>query len=285
MEAAVFSVSMVTNSTITTIGQSSFNTDTLTGSANSKFTRNGTPEALNPLMQNVFRIRFGWLGSAPIFFEILSPDDIWVIYHQIKIPNSQTTPSIQNAALPMSVWMSSTGTNLTIGSSCWGAGTSSPFTLKNIQGGGFMPTQDAKDSSRTYMTFYIDAIPGVTTEALVTMNINTAGTVTTGTSYTVPVGKTLRLIAISGTVKSTNTTAQSGRLRVRSAAAVAASSGIIMNIDIPSISGAIASGVGSSINYNVPDGIEIAAGQQVGISQLMSATQTTVSCFVTGFLY
>ena len=148
-----------------------------------------------------------------------------------------------------------------------------------------MPTQDAKDSSRTYMTFYIDAIAGVTTEALVTMNINTGGTVTTGTSYTVPAGKTLRLNAISSTVKTTNTTAQSGRVRVRSATTVAATSGIVMNIDVPTLNGTQAAGVGTGQNYNVPDGIEIASGQQIGISQIMSATQTTVSCFVTGFLY
>lgn len=284
-EATVFSVSIVTGSTITSISQSNFSLDTLTGLPNSRFTRNNVPEAYNPLMQNVFRIRFGWVGSAPTIFEILSPDGLWVAFHSIKTPNSQNTPSIQNNALPVSVWMSSIGTSLTVGTSCWAAGTSSPFTLKNAQPGGYMPTQDAKDSGRTYMTFYIDAIAGVTTEALVTMNINTAGTVTTATSYTVPAGKTLRLAAISSTVKSTNTTAQSGRLRVRSAVSVAASSGIVMNIDVPSINGTIASGVGSAQNYSVPDGIEIAAGQQIGISQIMSAINTTVSCFVTGFLY
>lgn len=285
MEANVFNVSLVTNSVISSTPQSSFNVDTLTGAATSKFTRGGTPEALVLTNQNVFRIRLGWVGSAPVVFEVLSPDDQWVIFHILRIPNSQTTPSIQNINLPVSCWMNSTGANLTIGTSCWAAGTSSPFVQKNVSSGAYMPTQDAKDSGRTYMSFYIDAIAGVTAEALVTMNINTAGTVTTGTSYTVPTGKTLRLVAISSTVKTTNTTAQSGRLRVRSAASVAASSGIVMNIDVPALNGTQAAGVGTSQNYSVPEGIEIAAGQQIGISQVMSATQTTVSCFVTGYLY
>jgi hypothetical protein len=158
-------------------------------------------------------------------------------------------------------------------------------TAKSTQATNFFPTQDAKDSGRTYMTFYIDAIAGVTTEALVTMNINTGGTVTTGTSYTVPAGKKLRLQAISGSVRTTNTTNQSGRIRVRSAVAVAASSGIVMDIVIPGLTGTNAAGVGNLANYTVPDGIEIAAGQQIGISQIISAVASTVSCIVTGFLY
>ena len=126
-EGTVMSASMVTGGTITTVPQSSWNTDTLTGTVNSKFTRNGTPEAINFSYQNVFRIRFGWLGSASIQYEVLSPDATWVIFHVIRTPNIQTIPSIQNSNLPMSVWMSSNGVNLTIGTSCWAAGTSSPY--------------------------------------------------------------------------------------------------------------------------------------------------------------
>ena len=285
MEGNTFSASLITNGTITATPQSSFNVDTLTGVQGSKFTRNGVAEAYNPLFQNVFRIRFGWLGSAPVLFEILSPDDIWVIYHIIRVPNLQNTPSIQNPNLPISTWMSSTGSNLTIGTSCWAAGTSSPFVSKGQSSGAYMPTQDAKDSGRTYISFYVDAISGVTTEALVTMNINTAGTVTTATNYTVPAGKILRLTAISATVKTTNTTATYGRVRVRSGTTVAATSGIIMNTDIPSFNGTIASGVGGSVSYDISDGVEIAAGQQIGISQLISQTSSTVSAFVSGFLY
>ena len=128
-------------------------------------------------------------------------------------------------------------------------------------------------------------ISPVNENSAVTMNINTGGTVTTGTSYTVPAGKTLRLQVISGSVRTTNTTNQSGRLRVRSAVAVAASSGIIMDLVIPGLTGTNAAGTGNLANYTVPDGIEIAAGAQIGISQIISATTSTVSCIVTGFLY
>lgn len=285
MEAAVFNISLITGGSITAVPQSSFNVDALVGSSTSKFTRAGAPEAINLAYQNVFRIRMGWVGSAPIIYEVLSPDDQWVIFHILRIPNSQNTPSIQNPNLPISVWMNGLGANLTLGTSCWATGTSSPFVQKGVSSGGYMPTQDAKDSSRTYITFYIDAITGVTTEALVTMNINTGGTVTTGTSFTVPVGKVLRLQSISATVKTTNTTASYGRVRVRSAAAVAASSGVVMNVDIPATSGTVVIGDGQSQTYTLTDCMEISAGQQIGVSQLASSVNTTVSCFVTGYLY
>ena len=110
----------------TTTPKGSFNLDTLTGGAGSKFTRNSVPEAIDLTNQNVFRVRFGWLGSAPIVFEVFSPDGVWVAFHVIRMPNSQSTPSICNPNLPITLWMSDTGTGLTMGSSCWAAGSSSP---------------------------------------------------------------------------------------------------------------------------------------------------------------
>jgi len=158
-------------------------------------------------------------------------------------------------------------------------------TSKGLQGTNFVPVQQPKDSGRTYVTFYIDAITGVTTEALVTMNINTAGTVTTGTSYSVPSGKTLRLTSYSVTIRATSTSAITGRIRVRSAATVAATSGIIFNADIPVVSNAGVVGEGVNVSYNVPDGVEIAATQQIGISQIISSTSSVVSAILIGFLY
>lgn len=285
-EAGVMSVSKQTGGTITSVARASWNMDLLTGLSGSKFTSNGVPVAINFAYLNVFRIRFGWLGAASQIFEALSPDGNWVIFHIIYQPNTQLAPSIQNPNLPMSIWINSLGTTAqSINSSCMVAGSSSPRTAKGIQPLLSVPTQDVKDSGRTYMTFYIDSIAGVTTEALATMNINTAGTVTTATSYTVPTGKTLRLTSINGTIRQTTATDVYGRVRARSAATVSATSGIIMNLDVPSGFGTGAAGDGTAVNYTVPDGIEIAAGQQLGISQIVSSTSSTVSCIVTGFLY
>ena len=285
-EAGVMSISKMSGGTIVSIARSAWNGDLLTGLSNSKFTQLGLPVAINFAYLNVFRIRFGWLGAASLVFEVLSPDGNWIIFHTIYEPNSQIAPSIQNPNLPMSIWINSLGTTAqTIGTSCMVSGSSSPRMAKGSQAALFLPVQDAKDSGRTYVTLFADVIAGVTTEALASVSINIGGSVTSGTSYTVPAGKILRLTAINVTVKSTTTTAITGRVRVRSAATVAATSGVVMNVDVPNMTGTFAIGVGTNVAYSVPDGIEIAAGQQVGISQTMSSTSSTVSCFVTGFLY
>ena len=127
-EGTVMSVSLMTGGVITIVTpQSSWNVDTLTGSLTSNFTRNGVPEAINWSYQNIFRIRFGWLGSASIFYEVYSPDGKWITFHINRNPNTQNVPHIQNPNMPISVWMSGNGTALTMGTSCWAAGSSSPY--------------------------------------------------------------------------------------------------------------------------------------------------------------
>jgi hypothetical protein len=122
------------NSVDTFVAQTSWNGDVLSGGTTSKFTRNGTPEALVQTDINLYRVRFGWLGIAPVIFEVLSADGNFVLVHTVRYPNSQTTVSITNPYLPMTVDVNNnaTGTtSLTITSGCWVAGTSVP-----PQGGG-----------------------------------------------------------------------------------------------------------------------------------------------------
>jgi len=108
------------------VPQASFNGDPLDGSAGSAFTRGGVLEAVDKTLSNLFRIRFGWFGSAPIIFEILSPDGAWIVFHTIRQPNTSTLPSVQNPDLPITLDVSKTAsdaTNLQITTACWSAGT------------------------------------------------------------------------------------------------------------------------------------------------------------------
>jgi len=194
---------------------------------------------------------------------------------------TSTTPTLNTFAIAL-LDQTRNATQLADGVSPW---KRMSISAKGVQGTNAASVQDYKDSGRVYKTFYIDAIAGVTSEALVTMNINSAGTVTTGTSYTVTSGKTLRLTSFTATSKSSTTTAVNGRVRVRSAASVSASSGIVINADIPSTPGTAAAGTGQSVTIDIPDGIEIAGGQQIGISQVLSSTSSTVSCMLIGFEY
>ncbi len=120
-----FSIASRVNSVDTFVNQASWNVDTLSGGANSLFTRNGTPEALNQTNFNIYRIRFGWLGIATVFYEAMSPDGNWVTVHKILYPNLGTAPSIATANLPITLDISKTSsdaTNLVMGTACWAAG-------------------------------------------------------------------------------------------------------------------------------------------------------------------
>lgn len=126
-EGTVFGVTLRSGGSDTFTARSSWNGDPLDGSSTSKFTRAGVPEAINLTYSNVFRIRFGWLGSADILFEVLSPDEDWVVYNTIRMPNTQLNPSIQNPNLPITLDIKKTtaaATDLIMSTACWAAGSS-----------------------------------------------------------------------------------------------------------------------------------------------------------------
>lgn len=124
-ENTTFGVSVLNGGATTFIPRASFNVDQLTGGVGSKFTRNGTPEAIDLSLMNIFRIRFGWLGAASVQFEVVAPDGQWVLFHIIRQPNLSAVPHIQNADIPMTVDLVKTAgaTNIRMNSACWGAGS------------------------------------------------------------------------------------------------------------------------------------------------------------------
>jgi hypothetical protein len=130
-EGTSFGVTVRTGASDTSTARASFNGDLLTGASGSKFTRNGSPEAINLAYSNLFRIRFGWLGSASILFDVFSPDGVWVNFHTIKQPNSSLNPSIADPNLPITLDVKKTSadaTNLIMATACWAGGTTSSYT-------------------------------------------------------------------------------------------------------------------------------------------------------------
>lgn len=158
-------------------------------------------------------------------------------------------------------------------------------TAKGTQGANFLPAQDAKDSGRTYLSLVIDRIAGVSSEALATMTINRGGSTSSASSYTVTAGKTLRLQMLSVSISDSTTTAINGRVRVRSAASVLVSSPIVIASDVGSFPGTAAAGMGVGEEISIPDGLEIAGGQQIAISQVLSATSSLLSVNLIGYEY
>jgi hypothetical protein len=130
-----FGIGYRTNGVDTQVTQTSFNTDTLQAGASSLFTRNGFPESIDFTKLNVYRIRFGWLGIATAFYEVLDADGMWVIFHKVFLPNSFTVPSVATPNLPITLEISKTGadaTNLAMNTACWSAGiTGSMFPTTN----------------------------------------------------------------------------------------------------------------------------------------------------------
>lgn len=126
-EGTSFGITKRSGATDTTVAQASFSEDTLSGQAGSGYTRDGVVEAADFTKDNLFRIRFGWLGAAPIYFEILNPDGEWVTFHTIKHPNTVAVPSIQNPNLPIRLHIKKTtagATNLIMNTACWAGGSS-----------------------------------------------------------------------------------------------------------------------------------------------------------------
>jgi hypothetical protein len=109
--------------------------DDFNGELLTRFTRDGDIETLNPQFGNVYRIRFGWLGNAPIVFEALTPDGEWISMHSIRYPNTSTTAHIENPDLPLTSEVSNGGdsVDVSIATSSWAAGiTIAPQILETI---------------------------------------------------------------------------------------------------------------------------------------------------------
>lgn len=130
-EGTAFGITLRKAAVDTFTAQAAWNVDTLTGGVGSKYTRNGVPEAIDFTKDNLFRIRYGWLGGAPIYWEVLSPDGEWVLFDIYRHPNTTGGTTINNPDLPMTLDIQKTAagaTVLTMNTACWAAGTTSPYT-------------------------------------------------------------------------------------------------------------------------------------------------------------
>jgi hypothetical protein len=130
-EGTAFGITLRKATVDTFTAQAAWNVDTLTGGVGSKYTRNGVPEAIDFTKDNLFRVRYGWLGAAPIYWEVLSPDGEWVLFDIYRHPNTTGGTTINNPDLPMTLDIQKTAagaTVLTMNTACWAAGTTSPYT-------------------------------------------------------------------------------------------------------------------------------------------------------------
>lgn len=243
-EGTSFGVTLRSNTLDTFVARASWNGDPLDGSTGSKFTRGGVPEAINLTYSNLFRIRFAWLGSANILFEVFSPDGGWILFHDIRVPNSQLDPSIRNPNLPMTVDVAKTSgaSDLSIYTACWGAGTTSDvapinetlnqYSLAKLTrsvitgettagGGGFVNVKVNPSGSLTVSLGDIDGAVGQETMA------NSLPVVIASNQSAIPITDNSGSITVDGTVAATqsgtwNITNISGTVSLPTGAATAA---------------------------------------------------------------
>lgn len=150
-------------------------------------------------------------------------------------------------------------------------------------------TRDLKDSGRTQFSActVIGGVACVTTEALLSMVPVRAGVAGGGsTTIAVTSGKTLRLTAIVFSTRSSSAAVLSGRcaLRMNPSGAVTASSPILAIAATTQQAAALAE-AGDTCVVPLPDGIEISGTQQVGLSQVCSATTGVAYATLIGFEY
>lgn len=125
-EGLTFGATKRTGGVDTQVAYGAFNGDPLDGSAGSKFTRAGVPEAIDFTKSNLYRIKWAWLGSAPVIYQVFSPDGIWVTFHTLRFPNLQLHPSIEHPNLPVTIQVTKTSadaTNLVLYTACIAGGT------------------------------------------------------------------------------------------------------------------------------------------------------------------
>ena len=119
-------------SEILNIAQSSWD-DPCDGSANSKFTQNGFPIALDPTKGNVYRIIAGLFGFAGWVAEIFTPDGEWLQVYRYRHNNNVSTPVFESNSFKFIFFNENNGntTPVTITSQCWNGGANSTFDRIN----------------------------------------------------------------------------------------------------------------------------------------------------------
>lgn len=90
----VFGIFKQKSGSIEFTSQDNFNNDKIDGTGITKFN-------IDVSKINVFRITFGYLGVANVFFEVLGNDGEWVLFHKLQWNNMYNTTHIDNTFLPI----------------------------------------------------------------------------------------------------------------------------------------------------------------------------------------
>lgn len=158
---------------------------------------------------------------------------------------------------------------------------------KGTQGAFAVATQDLRDSGRVACAFNsARATAGVTVEALMTLTPVRDGVAgTSGTSLAITSTKRLRLTGILCSVRASAAVASWAAFTLRhnpAGAVTASSTGVLIPIELGTPAQVI--GATATMAFDIPDGIELSAGQ-FGISHIAAATTVLETVALVGFEY
>jgi hypothetical protein len=198
-----------------------------------------------------------------------------------SMPSTPVTGTFWQATQPVSGTVSVSG-SVAVTGTFWQA--TQPVSIAAT-----VATRDLKDAGRTQFAAatVIGGVACVTTEAMLSMVPVRAGVAAAGaTTIAVTSGKTLRLTAIVFSSRSTSAAVLSARcaLRMNPSGAAIATSPILAIASTTQQAAALAE-AGDTCVVALPDGIEISGTQQVGLSQVCSATTGVVYASLIGFEY
>lgn len=164
-------------------------------------------------------------------------------------------------------------------------------TITANAGTGTFATRDLCDTGRQVVSVNWEEMAGTANAESALANFTSAsrnaGALGAANNFTVTAGKTLRIQSIRMYVKATSTVTNLSRFRIRQAASnVANNSPIIFDdVLVGSAMGAVTAGAGYSKDCVIPDGLEVAGGQQLTFTWLTAANTCTVGMMITGYEY
>jgi hypothetical protein len=143
-------------------------------------------------------------------------------------------------------------------------------------------TRELLNTGRQQVCLMWENLAGTTAETLIAFTTGSRAGValTPATAYTVSAGKTFRIQSLAFVFGQNGSSACNYRARIRQAGSLLVTS--------PAIAGGGAGGPSNTCNtlsVPLPDGLEIAAGQQIGLTHTDSATGGIFSAYLVGFEY
>lgn len=168
---------------------------------------------------------------------------------------------------------------------------SAPTLTKGTQAANGWSVQNLKDAGRSQIMLSWEEMAGTAAAESsltnFTLGSKAAAALTAATNYAVTAGKTLRIQEVHIYTKATSTVNNLSRFRIRQAASVANNSPVIwdavlLGVEAP---GTIAAGLGATAVYPIPDGLEVAASQQIAFTWFTAANTCTVGMTIVGYEY